>query len=71
MTSYCTASSPQVFRHHWNRTGYHVVRSEREYGTYLATSEFCLAPPGAGHGQRQIQVRGKTGPRGTGSVITP
>lgn len=47
---------PQVFVSHWNRSGYHVARSEKRYGQYLARSLYCLAPPGAGHGQRQIQA---------------
>ncbi|PNH10645.1 putative glucuronosyltransferase, partial [Tetrabaena socialis] len=53
---YSAGIRQKVLASHWNRTGYHVVRSEPKYGTFLAQSVFCLAPPGAGHGQRQIQA---------------
>ncbi|GIL44053.1 hypothetical protein Vafri_1620 [Volvox africanus] len=46
----------KFFVAHWNRSGFHVVRSEPRYGFYMSRSAFCLAPPGAGHGQRQIQA---------------
>ncbi|KXZ45291.1 hypothetical protein GPECTOR_56g387 [Gonium pectorale] len=46
----------KVHVYHWNRTGFRVVRSEPRYDSFLARSQFCLAPPGAGHGQRQIQA---------------
>ncbi|GIL82050.1 hypothetical protein Vretifemale_10996, partial [Volvox reticuliferus] len=46
----------KFFVAHWNRSGFHIVRSEPRYGFYMSRSAFCLAPPGAGHGQRQIQA---------------
>ncbi|EFJ49509.1 acetylglucosaminyltransferase [Volvox carteri f. nagariensis] len=46
----------KFFVSHWNRSGFHVVRSEPRYSHYMSRSVFCLAPPGAGHGQRQIQA---------------
>ncbi|GLC58436.1 hypothetical protein PLESTB_001358800 [Pleodorina starrii] len=46
----------KFFVSHWNRSGFHVVRSEPRYGHYMSRSQYCLAPPGAGHGQRQIQA---------------
>ncbi|KAG2483243.1 hypothetical protein HYH03_017900 [Edaphochlamys debaryana] len=45
-----------VHYHHWNRTGFRVVTHDHNYGMMLATSKFCLAPLGGGHGQRQIIV---------------
>ncbi|KXZ45289.1 hypothetical protein GPECTOR_56g385 [Gonium pectorale] len=45
-----------VHYHHWNRTGFRVVTHEPRYGAALASSRFCLAPLGGGHGQRQIIV---------------
>ncbi|GFR40126.1 hypothetical protein Agub_g681, partial [Astrephomene gubernaculifera] len=46
----------KVVAAHWSRPGFHLVASEPRYGAYLAGSTYCLAPPGAGHGQRQIQA---------------
>ncbi|KAG2430415.1 hypothetical protein HXX76_009940 [Chlamydomonas incerta] len=54
--AYSAGVREKVFVSHWNRSGYHVARSEKRYGLYLARSVYCLAPPGAGHGQRQIQA---------------
>ncbi|KAG2482087.1 hypothetical protein HYH03_018962 [Edaphochlamys debaryana] len=45
----------KVFVAHWNRSSFRVVRSEPKYGYFMSRSSYCLAPPGAGHGQRQIQ----------------
>ncbi|KAG2486865.1 hypothetical protein HYH03_014548 [Edaphochlamys debaryana] len=45
-----------VHFHHWNRTGFLLRTSDQDYGRHLVTARFCLAPTGAGHGQRQIQA---------------
>lgn len=49
--------SRQVHYYHHNRSGYVVATSiTRAYDRALMASNFCLAPLGGGHGQRQIIV---------------
>jgi hypothetical protein len=42
--------------HHWNRTGYRISTTNKNYLEDLAGTRFCLAPTGGGHGHRQILV---------------
>ncbi len=47
---------PQVFEHHFNRTGFHIRTSMPDYFERLERTRFCLSPTGGGHGHRQILV---------------
>lgn len=53
---YAPFPNPQVYYHHWNRTGYQIVTSTKTYGRDMARSTFCLAPTGGGHGKRNVLV---------------
>ena len=46
----------QVFHYHHNRTGFTIVPRVKEIQKHFTRSQFCLAPTGGGHGQRQILV---------------
>ncbi len=45
-----------VYRYHSRRSGYKLVTRSSSYLTDMATSKFCLAPTGGGHGKRQVLV---------------
>ncbi len=49
-----TPLTPQVFYHHYNRSGYVVTTNLDHFKHHVKTTKFCLAPPGGGYGHRQV-----------------
>ena len=55
-TAAALPACPQVHYHHANRSGFKVVTSSSTYSRDMATTQFCLAPTGGGHGKRNVLV---------------
>ncbi|KAG2443680.1 hypothetical protein HXX76_002028 [Chlamydomonas incerta] len=53
---YSAMTRQAVYFHHWNRTGFQLLRGDKQYAKHLLTSKFCFGPMGGGHGQRQFQA---------------
>ncbi|KAG2438928.1 hypothetical protein HYH02_010722 [Chlamydomonas schloesseri] len=53
---YSAMTRQAVYFHHWNRTGFAVLRGDKQYAKHLLTSKYCFGPMGGGHGQRQFQA---------------
>jgi hypothetical protein len=52
----CTGMRQQVYRYHSQRSGYRIVTRSSTYLDDMATSKYCLAPTGGGHGKRQVSA---------------
>ncbi|KAG1659278.1 hypothetical protein FOA52_008207 [Chlamydomonas sp. UWO 241] len=53
---YSAGTRQQLHYHHANRTGFQVVTHTKTYGHDMASSVFCGAPTGGGHGKRNVLV---------------
>eukprot|EP00195_Chlamydomonas_chlamydogama_P007154 CAMPEP_0202896838 /NCGR_PEP_ID=MMETSP1392-20130828/5751_1 /ASSEMBLY_ACC=CAM_ASM_000868 /TAXON_ID=225041 /ORGANISM="Chlamydomonas chlamydogama, Strain SAG 11-48b" /LENGTH=484 /DNA_ID=CAMNT_0049582321 /DNA_START=368 /DNA_END=1822 /DNA_ORIENTATION=+ len=53
---YSAGVRQQVYHHHAHRPGFKVVARSSTYLQDMASSKFCLAPTGGGHGKRQVLV---------------
>lgn len=45
-----------MFYHHYNRSGFVMTTRTDTWSSHVTTTRFCLAPPGGGHGYRQVLV---------------